>query len=144
MSDQPTPTRAALDEWLKTAPRAEPGGPTTDEIMKELRGEPEDHGDVKVYIARRTEDNPAFPLPFEKTKCSKCQKEVYVEPTVVGTPVCIYCADENVTIFVELPPDEWGGRSEAKSVGQVRTAKGGEWHKSGVWHDQQWVFNQQD
>lgn len=34
-----SPSRQAVDDWLHNVPRAAPGGPTTDDIMNELRGE---------------------------------------------------------------------------------------------------------
>ena len=92
---------------------------------------------MKVAVSHRVEDSPKQKLP--QTPCTKCGNLVYVEGGPEGIVVCIHCADPNEVVFVELPPDEYGRRSMAKSVAEV-LAKG-DWHKEGTWHSQQWALS---
>lgn len=98
-----------------------------------------------IAVCRRVEDHPEvesdWPYPpITKDVCAKCQKEVFVEDGVEGEKQCIYCAPDNSILFVDMPPDEYGGRSISVSVKEVREQDNGEWHKTGLWHDQQWAL----
>ena len=100
-----------------------------------------------ILVCRRVEDNPAVSLPL--AECKVCRARVFVEGGVEQPEqkVCIHCAAKshaNLVLFVELPPDEYGHRSTAVTLQQVYEKDDGQWHKSGVWHNQKWVLARQE
>ncbi len=92
-------------------------------------------------ICRLVEDDPYW-KGYENGTCGKCQQPIFVEQGISAElpKICIHCAEPNAVIFVSLPPDEFGGRSMAKSVGEVLAAGEGNWHKNGEWHSAQWAL----
>lgn len=105
---------------------------------------------VNPVVCRRVEDSGLIPCIGDETLsvCSGCQQEIVVEPglAAIEPKLCLYCAAVSypeTVLFVELPPDEFGRRSLAKGIKEVLEAKAGEWHKNGVWHDQQFVLRDQ-
>ena len=101
--------------------------------------------DDPIVVCRLAEETPAVMwADFIETECSVCHRNALMEHNCEGKAVCIHCAFQSTTghsLFVELPPDEWGHRSQAVSIAQVLAKDDGKWHKTGVWHDQQAVLN---
>jgi hypothetical protein len=67
--------------------------------------------------------------------------QICVEPGLENEnpKICIHCCvvhHPNTVLFVDLPPDDFGPRSLAKSIHQVYHKDNGDWHKHGAWHDQ--------
>ena len=94
-------------------------------------------------VCRRVEDTDGTGTA-PRGACPECGKEIYI----AGEPepnICIHCVvktQPGLVLFVALPPDEFGGRSLAKSVAEVYARDGGEWHKHGIWYNQKDVLNQ--
>ncbi len=97
-----------------------------------------------VIVCRRVEDTPGLEAQAD---CADCGAKVWVEGGVEQPEkkVCIHCAYKttpDLVLFVELPPDEYGNRSMAKSLREIYEKA--DWHKTGRWHNQKWVLARQE
>lgn len=101
-----------------------------------------------MIVCRRVEDTPAN-FRGVLDNCSKCLKAIFVERGVEeekDARICIHCCAQehpDTTVFVELPPDEFGCRSIPVTAKEMFEADSGEWHKSGMWHDAKYVLAHQ-
>ena len=108
-----------------------------------------ERNEMDIVVCRKFDDCNRSELAHKGRRqlCSSCDAYLYVEPELRGDVYkCIYCAAKehpNMVLFVELEPDEYGSRSMAKGIQEILEAKNGEWHKTGIWHNQKTILSQQ-